>query len=179
VFLKGLLRRLQNFILREWHGFYSVSLGYEERIAILQPDRVSRHGQEARSDDRQRPVQSLGAAPAVDGTGIPTADRIDGRCRQEPAGNTIRQGDRIQPLKVIVFNQDSEAEWGLSFLDFLKNPENTVNIPVILLSQKGARFSSRIEEADNDTECFQKSIAIEPFVEYFRQITGESPSPVT
>ena len=78
-------------------------------------------------------------------------------------------------VKVIVFNQDLEAEWGLSFLDFLKNHENTSDIPIILLSQTSARFSPRIEETGEDTKCFQKPIAIEPFVEYFRQVIGDTP----
>ncbi|MGB0632500.1 MAG: response regulator [Alphaproteobacteria bacterium] len=83
-----------------------------------------------------------------------------------------------QSVKVIVFNQDLEAEWGLSFLEFLKSRESTADIPVILLSQTSARFSPRIEDTANDTKCFQKPIAIEPFVEYFQKVIGENPSPV-
>lgn len=82
-------------------------------------------------------------------------------------------------VKVIVFNQDLEAQWGMSFLDFLKSRENTADIPVILLSQTSARFSPRIEEAENDTKCFQKPIAIEPFVEYFQKLIGETPPAIT
>ena len=82
-------------------------------------------------------------------------------------------------VKVIVFNQDLEAQWRMSFLDFLKSHENTADIVVILLSQTSARFSPRIEEAENDTKCFQKPIAIEPFVEYFQKLIGETPPAIT
>lgn len=80
---------------------------------------------------------------------------------------------------MIVFNQDLEAQWGMSFLDFLKSRENTADIPVILLSQTSARFSPRIEEAENDTKCFQKPIAIDPFVEFFQKLIGETPPAIT
>lgn len=45
--------------------------------------------------------------------------------------------------------------------------------------QTSARFSPRIEEAENDTKCFQKPIAIEPFVEYFQKLIGETPPAIT
>lgn len=82
-------------------------------------------------------------------------------------------------MKVIAFNQDLEAEWGLSFLDFLKTHENTADIPVILLSQTSARFAPRIEDVADDTKCFQKPIAIEPFVEHFQKVIGENQTAVS
>jgi DNA-binding NtrC family response regulator len=76
-------------------------------------------------------------------------------------------------VKVIVFNQDLEAEWGLSFLDFLRTREKVSDIPVILMSQTAGRYGPRIEDDGLSKKCFQKPIAIEPFVEHFRQLIGE------
>ena len=50
----------------------------------------------------------------------------------------------------------------------------TSDIPVILLSQSSVRFSPRIENNDDNTVCFQKPIAIEPFVRHFRTLIGEA-----
>ena len=78
-------------------------------------------------------------------------------------------------IKVIVFNQDLEATWGVSSRDLLRGNENNADTPVILISQASARYSPRVESSEDDTICFQKPIAIEPFVEYFRILT-ENPS---
>lgn len=79
-----------------------------------------------------------------------------------------------QSIEVIVFNQDLEAEWGLSLFERLRADEPAAGTPVILLSQSAVRYSPRMENAGNDTLCFQKPIAIEPFVQHFRTLTGDA-----
>ena len=71
---------------------------------------------------------------------------------------------------VIVYNQDLDAEWGFSFLDHLRRAGEKSDVPVILLTQAAGRFGPRVAEASNATVCFQKPIAIEPFVALFREL---------
>jgi len=47
------------------------------------------------------------------------------------------------------------------------------------LSQTSARFAPRIEDVADDTKCFQKPIAIEPFVEHFQKVIGENQTAVS
>ena len=76
---------------------------------------------------------------------------------------------------VVIYNQDLEAEWGCSFLDILRTTEATAAIPVILLSQGAGRFGPRVAETLDATVCFQKPIAIEPFVTIFRDLIERRP----
>lgn len=75
-----------------------------------------------------------------------------------------------QSIEVIVFNQDLEAEWGLSLFERFRTASATSETPVILLSQSAVRFSPRIANTEDNTVCFQKPIAIEPFVQHFRSL---------
>jgi PleD family two-component response regulator len=85
-----------------------------------------------------------------------------------------------QSIEMIVLNQDLEAEWGLSLHDLLRTDARTSDIPVILLSQSDGRFSPRLASKDNRMVCFQKPIAIEPFVQHFRYlIKEEAASPIS
>jgi DNA-binding response OmpR family regulator len=85
-----------------------------------------------------------------------------------------------QSIEMIVLNQDLEAEWGLSLHDLLRTDARTSDIPVILLSQSVGRFSPRLASKDNRMVCFQKPIAIEPFVQHFRYlIKEEAASPIS
>lgn len=79
-----------------------------------------------------------------------------------------------QSIAVIVFNRDLEAEWGLSLFDRFRSSGSASEIPVILLSQSAVRFSPRMESNDDNTVCFQKPIAIEPFVQHFRTLIGDT-----
>jgi DNA-binding response OmpR family regulator len=92
-------------------------------------------------------------------------------------GSTLDAAQNIldtQSIEVIVFNQDLEAEWGLSLFDRLRAGSATADTPVILLSQSAVRFSPRMESTDDNTVCFQKPIAIEPFVQHFRTLIGDA-----
>lgn len=51
-----------------------------------------------------------------------------------------------QSVEVIVFNQDLEAEWGLSLVDQLPSAGATDSVPLILLSQASVRFSPRMKK---------------------------------
>lgn len=82
-----------------------------------------------------------------------------------------------QAVEVIVFNHDLEAEWGLSLVDRFRAGGPANNIPVILLSQTAARFSPRMENTEGDLVCFQKPIAIEPFVQHFRSLVDDPVTP--
>ena len=83
------------------------------------------------------------------------------------AAETLLDGGHAD---VIVYNQDLDAEWGYSLLDHVRRTEETASVPVILLTQASGRFGPRVAEANNATVCFQKPIAIEPFVALFRQL---------
>jgi DNA-binding response OmpR family regulator len=83
-----------------------------------------------------------------------------------------------QTVKVIVFNQDLEAEWGLSLADQLRAAGASASIPVILLSQASVRFSPRMENTEDDRVYFQKPIAIEPFVQHFRSLINDAVAPL-
>lgn len=78
-----------------------------------------------------------------------------------------------QPMEVIVFNQDLEAEWGLSLVDQLRAAGKDASTPLILLSQASIRFSPRMKNLHDDLVCFQKPIAIEPFVQHFRSLIND------
>lgn len=96
-------------------------------------------------------------------------------------GSTIEAARNLletQTVEVIVFNHDLEAEWGLSLSDQLRAAGATKNIPVILLSQASVRFSPRMENTDDDLVCFQKPIAIEPFVQHFRSLIDDTVTPL-
>jgi DNA-binding response OmpR family regulator len=105
----------------------------------------------------QRLVDDLGYEPLIGSTA-------------EAAQNLLN----TQSVEIIVFNQDLEAEWGLSLFEKLRSEAKTSNIPVILLSQSSVRFTPRMENTDENTVCFQKPIAIEPFVQHFRTLIGET-----
>ena len=105
----------------------------------------------------QRLVDDLGYEPLI-GSTLDTAQNLM----------------ETQKVRVIVLNQDLEAEWGLSLFERLRSNVTTSDIPVILLSQSSVRFSPRIENNDDNTVCFQKPIAIEPFVRHFRTLIGEA-----
>ena len=105
----------------------------------------------------QRLVDDLGYEPLIGSTA-------------EAAQNLLS----TQKIEVIVFNQDLEAEWGLSLFDKVRTGGTTSRIPVILLSQSSVRFSPRMENTDENTVCFQKPIAIEPFVQHFRALIGDA-----
>jgi ActR/RegA family two-component response regulator len=83
-----------------------------------------------------------------------------------------------QAIEVIVFNQDLEAEWGLSLVDQLRAAGKASCIPLILLSQASIRFSPRMENIRDDLVCFQKPIAIEPFVQHFRSLINDTVIPL-
>ena len=83
-----------------------------------------------------------------------------------------------QTVKVIVFSQDLEAEWGLSLADQLRAAGASAGIPVILLSQASVRFSPRMENTEDDRVCFQKPIAIEPVVQHFRSLINDAVAPL-
>ena len=92
-------------------------------------------------------------------------------------GSTVDAAQNLletQTVEVIVFNQDLEAEWGLSLADQLRAAGMTTSIPVILLSQASVRFSPRMENTEDDRVCFQKPIAIEPFVQHFRNLVDDT-----
>lgn len=82
-----------------------------------------------------------------------------------------------QPPDAIVYNQDLDAEWGVSLVDRLRRSPITENIPVILLTQTTKRYDSRIEGADGAMIRFRKPIAIEPFVALFRSLVEGRPDP--
>jgi DNA-binding response OmpR family regulator len=105
----------------------------------------------------QRLVDDLGYEPLIGSTA-------------EAALNLLK----TQSVEIIVLNQDLEAEWGLSLFDKVRTGGTTSRIPVILLSQSSVRFSPRMENTDENTVCFQKPIAIEPFVQHFRALIGDA-----
>lgn len=105
----------------------------------------------------QRLVDDLGYEPLIGSTPDAAQNMLD-----------------TQPIEIVVFNQDLEAEWGLSLFERLRSAGNTSDIPVILLSQSAVRFSPRMESDENNTVCFQKPIAIEPFVQHFRALIGDT-----
>ena len=88
-------------------------------------------------------------------------------CSTAEAARTLLFADNAG---VVIYNQDLDAEWGFSVVDNLRAYENTADLPVILLSQTNSRYGPRVEEDDNATVCFQKPIAIEPFVSHFRDL---------
>jgi PleD family two-component response regulator len=100
----------------------------------------------------------------------------------EPLIGSTAEAARIlletQTVKVIVFNQDLEAEWGLSLADQLRPTGASAGIPVILLSQASVRLSPRMENTEDDRVCFQKPIAIEPFVQHFRSLINDAVAPL-
>jgi DNA-binding response OmpR family regulator len=75
---------------------------------------------------------------------------------------------------VIIYNQDLDAEWGFSFLDHLRLSGDKAAVPVILLTQGAGRFGPRVAEGSNAAVCFQKPIAIEPFIALFRELLDKS-----
>ena len=79
-----------------------------------------------------------------------------------------------QKPDVIIYNQDLESEWGVSLLDRLRSSPNSRSVPIILLSQSTNRFVPRVEGKGETTVCFQKPIAIEPFVALFRELLEEN-----
>ena len=83
-----------------------------------------------------------------------------------------------QTVKVIVFNQDLEAEWGLSMADQLLAAGASAGIPVILLSQASVRFSPRMENTEDDRVYFLKPIAFEPVVQHFRSLINDAVAPL-
>lgn len=91
------------------------------------------------------------------------------------AARTLLDGE---PADLIVYNRDLESEWGFSMLRRLLRSNETADVPVILLSQSVERFAPRIEQADEYTVCFQKPIAIEPFVSLFLELVND-PAPAT
>lgn len=96
-------------------------------------------------------------------------------------GSTVEAARTLletQTIEVIVFNHDLEAEWGLSLADQMRAAGATTDIPVILLSQASVRFSPRMENTDDDLVCFQKPIAIEPFVQHFRSLIDDAVTPL-
>lgn len=105
----------------------------------------------------QRLVDDLGYEPLIGSTPDAAQTMLD-----------------TQSIEVVVFNQDLEAEWGLSLFERLRSTEHTSDTPVILLSQSSVRFSPRMESDENNTVCFQKPIAIEPFVQHFRTLIGDA-----
>lgn len=109
----------------------------------------------------QRLVEDLGYAPLIGSTA-------------EAVQNLLE----TQAVEVIVFNQDLEAEWGLSLIEQLRSSGTTGNIPVILLSQASVRYSPRMENTEGDLVCFQKPIAIEPFVQHFRRLIDNNVTPL-
>lgn len=104
----------------------------------------------------QRLVGDLGYEPLIGSTAEAAQNMLD-----------------TQTIEVVVFNQDLEAEWGLSLFERLRSAKHTADTPIILLSQSSVRFSPRMESDENNTVCFQKPIAIEPFVQHFRTLIGE------
>ena len=113
----------------------------------------------------QRLVDDLGYEPLIGSSAEATQNLLD-----------------TQSIEVIVFNQDLEAEWGMTLFENLRANCATANIPIILLSQSAVRFSPRMESNADNTVCFQKPIAIEPFVQHFRALIGEAgiqPEPAT
>ncbi|MFT5487363.1 MAG: DNA-binding response OmpR family regulator [Paracoccaceae bacterium] len=109
----------------------------------------------------QRLVDDLGYQPLIGST-------------MEAARNLLQ----TQTIEVIVFNQDLEAEWGLSLGNQLRAAGATSRTPVILLSQSSVRFSPRMENTVDDLVCFQKPIAIEPFVQHFRSLINDAVTPL-
>ena len=83
-----------------------------------------------------------------------------------------------QSIEVIVFNQDLEAEWGLSLFDQLRSAGVTNCVLLILLSQASVRFSPRMENTDDELVCFQKPIAIEPLIQHFRSLMNDLVTPI-
>lgn len=125
-----------------------------KRVLLIDNDRFS-------LSVLQRLVTDLGFEPLIGSTA-------------EAAGNLLE----TQTVEVIVFNQDLEAEWGLSLSDQLRAAGVTSSIPVILLSQASVRFSPRMENTEDDRVCFQKPIAIEPFVQHFRSLVNDAVNPL-
>lgn len=109
----------------------------------------------------QRLVDDLGYEPLIGST-------------VEAARNLLE----TQTIEVIVFNQDLEAEWGISLVDQLRAAGTKTSIPVILLSQTSVRFSPRMENTEGNLVCFQKPVAIEPFVQHFRSLINDAVTPL-
>ena len=94
-------------------------------------------------------------------------------------GSTAEAADTLLRAKVpdiVIYNQDLEAEWGCSLLDRLRRQDGGRDIPVVLLTQMSSRFAPRVA-ANDATVCFQKPIAIEPFIALFRELLEDSPHP--
>lgn len=109
----------------------------------------------------QRLVDDLGYEPLIGST-------------VEAARNLLQ----TQTIEIIVFNQDLEAEWGISLVDQMREAGTRPKTPVILLSQTSVRFSPRMENTEDDLVCFQKPIAIEPFVQHFRSLIDDVVTPL-
>lgn len=74
--------------------------------------------------------------------------------------------------EAVIYNQDLEPEWGLAVVDGLRRSPDTADLPVILLSQNGSQFGPRVEGDGTATICFQKPIAIDPFVTLFTDLVN-------
>ena len=86
------------------------------------------------------------------------------------AAETLIEG---QEPDVVVYNQDLESEWGVSVLDRLRKSSNTSSLPLVLLSQSASRYAPRVADTGESTYCFQKPIAIEPFIDLVKELAGD------
>lgn len=126
----------------------------KKRVLLIDNDRFS-------LSVLQRLVTDLGYEPLIGSTA-------------DAARNLLE----TQAIEVIVFNQDLEAVWGLPLAEQMRAAGVTSSIPVILLSQASVRFSPRMENTEDDRVCFQKPIAIEPFVQHFRSLVNDGVIPL-
>lgn len=97
---------------------------------------------------------------------------------QPMIGSTERAVDALlegETPDVIIYNRDLETEWGYSLLERLNRSERTADVPVILLTQSVQRFSPRVEGDRETAVCFQKPVAIEPFLTLFLRLINEAP----
>jgi DNA-binding response OmpR family regulator len=135
-------------------GNMALSERIRKKVVLIDNDRFS-------LSVLQRLVDDLGFEPLIAST--------------PEAAQTLLE---TQTIEVIVFNQDLEAEWGLSLVDRLRAAGKASSIPLILLSQGSIRFSPRMENTCDDLVCFQKPIAIEPFVQHFRSLINDTVVPL-
>lgn len=86
------------------------------------------------------------------------------------AAETLIEG---QTLDIVIYNQDLESEWGVSVLDRLRRSSTTGSLPLVLLSQSASRYAPRVADNGESTYCFQKPIAIEPFIDLVKELAGD------
>lgn len=103
---------------------------------------------------------------------------VSGMGHEPMIGTTAEAAETLlksRPPDVIIYNRDLDAEWGYSIIDQLRRCGDAPPIPVILLTQTSGRYGPRITEHGDVTVCFQKPIAIEPFVALFLTLTDSRP----